>query len=76
MAWRSGKLIPLRQRLLVPVEAALAAFAGAPRVAFRRFRKDLDALVEQDSTRVPDQRHPRGLIDTSVIIDLDRIDEY
>ena len=45
-----GELIPLRQRLFVPVEAALAAFAGAPRVAFRRFRKDLDALVEQDST--------------------------
>ena len=45
-----GELIPLRQRLFVPAEAALAAFAGAPRVAFRRFRKDLDALVEQDPT--------------------------
>ena len=48
-----GELIPLRQRLFVPAEAALAAFAGAPRVAFRRFRKDVDALVDQDPT-------PRG----------------
>src|SRR5438552_18949579 len=27
-----GELIPLRQRVFVPVEAALAAFAGAPRL--------------------------------------------
>ncbi len=43
-----GELIPLRQRMFVPVEAALAAFAGAPRVARERFRKDIDALVNQD----------------------------
>jgi antitoxin (DNA-binding transcriptional repressor) of toxin-antitoxin stability system len=48
-----GELIPLRQRLFVPAEAALAAFAGSPRVAFRRFRKDIDALIDQDPT-------PRG----------------
>ncbi|HVS30721.1 MAG TPA: type II toxin-antitoxin system prevent-host-death family antitoxin [Thermoanaerobaculia bacterium] len=48
-----GELIPLRQRLFVPAEAALAAFAGAPRVAIRRFRKDVDAVIDQDST-------PRG----------------
>ena len=48
-----GELIPLRQRMFVPVEAALAAFAGAPRVARRRFRKDIDALINQDPT-------PRG----------------
>jgi len=28
-----GELIPLRQRMFVPTEAALAAFADAPRVA-------------------------------------------
>ena len=43
-----GELIPLRQRMFVPVEAALAAFAGAPRVARERFRKDIDALINQD----------------------------
>lgn len=45
-----GELIPLRQRVFVPAEAALAAFAGAPRVALRRFRKDVDAVIDQDST--------------------------
>jgi len=48
-----GELIPLRQRVFVPTEAALSAFAGAPRVALGRFRKDVDALIEQDPT-------PRG----------------
>jgi antitoxin (DNA-binding transcriptional repressor) of toxin-antitoxin stability system len=45
-----GELIPLRKRLFVPAETVLAAFAGAPRVTYRRFRKDLDALVDQDPT--------------------------
>jgi antitoxin (DNA-binding transcriptional repressor) of toxin-antitoxin stability system len=45
-----GELIPLRQRMFVPTEAVLAAFAGAPRIAFRRFRKDVDALIDQDPT--------------------------
>jgi prevent-host-death family protein len=36
-----GELIPVRQRMFVPVEAVLAAFAGAPRVASRRFRRDV-----------------------------------
>ena len=35
-----GELLPLRQRVFVPVETAQAAFAGAPRVAARRFRKE------------------------------------
>lgn len=48
-----GELIPLRQRVLVRAEAAVAAFAGAPRVAPGRFRKDVDALIDQDPT-------PRG----------------
>jgi antitoxin (DNA-binding transcriptional repressor) of toxin-antitoxin stability system len=45
-----GELIPLRQRVFVPAEAALAAFAGAPRVRSARFRKDLDARLDQDPT--------------------------
>jgi antitoxin (DNA-binding transcriptional repressor) of toxin-antitoxin stability system len=48
-----GELIPLRQRAFVPTETALAAFAGAPPVVFRRFRRDVDALIDQDPT-------PRG----------------
>lgn len=48
-----GELIPLRQRVFVPTEVALAAFAGAPGIAFGRFRKDTDALIDQDPT-------PRG----------------
>ncbi len=43
-----GELTPLRQRVFVPVESVLAAFAGAPRVAPRRFRKDVDAVIDQD----------------------------
>jgi antitoxin (DNA-binding transcriptional repressor) of toxin-antitoxin stability system len=48
-----GELIPLRQRVFVPADTALAAFADAPRVAFGRLRNDLDAMVDQDPT-------PRG----------------
>jgi antitoxin (DNA-binding transcriptional repressor) of toxin-antitoxin stability system len=45
-----GELVPLRQRVFVSAEAVLAAFTGAPRVASRRFRKDVDAVIDQDST--------------------------
>jgi antitoxin (DNA-binding transcriptional repressor) of toxin-antitoxin stability system len=48
-----GELIPVRQRVFVRAEAAVAAFAGAPRMAYRRFRRDVDALIDQDPT-------PRG----------------
>lgn len=43
-----GELIPLRQRVFVPTEAAVAAFAGAPRLVPERFRKDVDALIDQN----------------------------
>jgi len=45
-----GELTPLRQRVFVAVEAAQAVFAGAPRVAPGRFRKDVDAMIDQDPT--------------------------
>jgi antitoxin (DNA-binding transcriptional repressor) of toxin-antitoxin stability system len=48
-----GELSPLRQRVFVPSDAVLAAFLGAPPIAGARFRKDVDAIVDQDST-------PRG----------------
>lgn len=43
-----GELVPLRQRVFVPAESAIAAFSGAPPVEFDRFRKDVDALIDQD----------------------------
>ena len=48
-----GELIPLRQRAFVPSDIVLAAFAGAPRIARARFRKDVDGVIDQDAT-------PRG----------------
>lgn len=43
-----GELTPVRRRTFVPVETAIAAFAGAPRVDVERFRTDVDAAVDQD----------------------------
>ncbi len=48
-----GELSPLRQRVFVPSDAVLAAFAGAPRLARARFRRDVDAIIDQEPT-------PRG----------------
>ena len=45
-----GELIPVRQRAFVPAESVVAAFAGARRIAPGRFRKNLDAVVDQDPT--------------------------
>lgn len=45
-----GELHPLRRRRFVAADAALAAFAGAPRVDTGRFRKDIDAALDQDAT--------------------------
>ncbi len=44
-----GELSPLRQRVFVPSDAVLAAFAGAPRIARARFRRDVDAIIDQDA---------------------------
>jgi antitoxin (DNA-binding transcriptional repressor) of toxin-antitoxin stability system len=48
-----GELIPMRQRSFVSSENVLAAFAGAPRLARGRFRKEVDGFLNQDPT-------PRG----------------
>jgi antitoxin (DNA-binding transcriptional repressor) of toxin-antitoxin stability system len=48
-----GELSPLRQRVFVPADAVTATFAGAPRIDPARFRKDVDAVIDQDAT-------PRG----------------
>jgi len=43
-----AELTPVRRRQSVPTEAAIAAFRGAPRVDFKRFREDVDRFVDQD----------------------------
>jgi antitoxin (DNA-binding transcriptional repressor) of toxin-antitoxin stability system len=43
-----GELRPLRRRRFVGADAALAAFAGAPRIDPDRFRDDVDAVLDQD----------------------------
>jgi prevent-host-death family protein len=43
-----GELIPLRRARFVPTEVLIAAFQGAPRIDFKRFREDIDAFVDQD----------------------------
>lgn len=45
-----GELRPLRRPHFVPTEVLIAAFKGAPRVDFKRFREDLDRFVDQDPT--------------------------
>jgi antitoxin (DNA-binding transcriptional repressor) of toxin-antitoxin stability system len=45
-----GELRPLRQKQFVRAEVAIGHFAGAPRIDANRFRKDIDAFVDQDPT--------------------------
>jgi antitoxin (DNA-binding transcriptional repressor) of toxin-antitoxin stability system len=45
-----GELTPIRQRAFVSADAAWAAFAGAPGISRTRFRKDVDAVIDQDPT--------------------------
>jgi antitoxin (DNA-binding transcriptional repressor) of toxin-antitoxin stability system len=46
-------LAPLRNALFTKTTVAINAFRGAPPIDFKRFRADIDALVDQDPT-------PRG----------------
>jgi prevent-host-death family protein len=48
-----GELVPVRPRMFVAAESVAAAYRGAPRVAYRRVRKDLDSTINEDPT-------PRG----------------
>ena len=48
-----GELIPLRPRLFVAAQTVAAAYRGAPRIAQRRFRSDVDGALNHDPT-------PRG----------------
>lgn len=48
-----GELVPVRPRVFVAAEAVAAAYRGAPRIAYSRVRKDVDAALNQDPT-------PRG----------------
>jgi len=43
-----GELMPIRRRVAVPAAVLLAALAGAPRIDPARFRRDTDALIDQD----------------------------
>jgi antitoxin (DNA-binding transcriptional repressor) of toxin-antitoxin stability system len=43
-----AELSPLRQRVFVSSDAVRAAFAGSPRIRRARFRKDVDAFLDQD----------------------------
>ena len=43
-----GELSPLRRHRFISAEAAVAAFRGAPRVEFDRFRADLDRAAGQE----------------------------
>jgi antitoxin (DNA-binding transcriptional repressor) of toxin-antitoxin stability system len=43
-----GELIPVRRRRFVSREVAMQAFKRAAPVDYRRFRADLDELIDQD----------------------------
>lgn len=44
-----GELTPLRRPRFVPTDVLIAAFRDAPRIDFKRFREDIDAMVDQDA---------------------------
>ena len=48
-----GELRPVPRRRFVPAAEVTAAFASAPRLNRARFRRDLDARIDQDPS-------PRG----------------
>ena len=43
-----GELVPVRPRVFVTAESVAAAFRGAPRIAAGQFRRDIDAVMNQD----------------------------
>jgi antitoxin (DNA-binding transcriptional repressor) of toxin-antitoxin stability system len=45
-----GELRPVRRRRVVSASLVLAAFAGAPPLDAGRFRREVDAVLDQDPT--------------------------
>ena len=45
-----GELSPVRRRRFISAGEAVAAFQGAPRIDFDRFRADLDTAASQEVT--------------------------
>jgi prevent-host-death family protein len=45
-----GELTPVRRRRFVPAEQVIAAFRGAPPIDPAQFRRDIDAVVDEDPT--------------------------
>ena len=45
-----GELVPVRPRVFVAAEAVAAAYRRAPRIAYRRVRKDLVSPINQNPT--------------------------
>ena len=43
-----GELTPLRRQRFVHRDAFIAAFKGAPKIDYERFRADIDLLIDQD----------------------------
>lgn len=48
-----GELRPIRPRQFVPTATFLASLSGVPRIDRKRFRDDIDALIDQDPTPRP-----------------------
>jgi prevent-host-death family protein len=48
-----GELVPVKPRVFVAAELVTAVFKGAPPIERARFRRDVDAILDQDPT-------PRG----------------
>jgi antitoxin (DNA-binding transcriptional repressor) of toxin-antitoxin stability system len=45
-----AELRPICPRKFVPAATFKAVMAGAPRVDYKRFRADIDAIIDQDPT--------------------------
>jgi len=45
-----GELVPLRRHRFVEAPLVVAAFRGAPKLDYTRFRDDLDRVVSQEPT--------------------------
>lgn len=69
-----GVLAPLPGRRYVAKETFLAALAGAAPPDGARFRADLDAVVDQETTNLSNPAGSRGMLDTSVVIALEHLD--